>query len=125
MLSKMLNPRRLCFFSAELQFRSFFGCMLSHQDYYRPFLDAFHVDTDLSQEAIDKANARKQQEQQQEQQQQQKQQSPPQKQAGSASSQQQVQQQALQSAGGAAAAADAKGGSSSSKQIPGQVPAAL
>jgi hypothetical protein len=43
--------------------------MLSHQDYYRPFLDAFHVDTDLSQEAIDKANARKQQEQQPEQQQ--------------------------------------------------------
>lgn len=45
-----------------VQFRTFFGCMLSHQDYYKPFLEAFHVDTELSQQAIDKAKPRQGQE---------------------------------------------------------------
>jgi hypothetical protein len=52
-----------------LQFRSFFGCMLEHQDYYQPFLEAFHVDVDKSQEAIDKGKERDQQQDQQQQQQ--------------------------------------------------------
>jgi hypothetical protein len=38
-----------------MQFRTFFGCMLSHQEYYQPFLDAFHVDIPRSQDAIDRA----------------------------------------------------------------------
>eukprot|EP00879_Flechtneria_rotunda_P032107 GHRR01035262.1.p1 GENE.GHRR01035262.1~~GHRR01035262.1.p1 ORF type:complete len:199 (+),score=78.10 GHRR01035262.1:215-811(+) len=46
------------------QFRTFFGCMLSHQDYYQPFLEAFNVDVDRSQEAIDTVKARQQEQQQ-------------------------------------------------------------
>jgi hypothetical protein len=53
------------------QFRSFFGCMLQHQDYYQPFLEAFHVDVDKSQEAIDKGQEQDQQQDKQQQQQQQ------------------------------------------------------
>jgi hypothetical protein len=48
-----------------LQFRTFFGCMLDHQEYYQPFLEAFHVDVDKSQEAIDKGREQDQQQQQQ------------------------------------------------------------
>lgn len=39
------------------QFRAFFSCMLAHQQYYEPFLEAFHVDTERSQEALDAAAA--------------------------------------------------------------------
>jgi hypothetical protein len=42
--------------------------MLSHQGYYQPLLEAFHVDTDLSQQAIDSANGRQDEQQQQQQQ---------------------------------------------------------
>lgn len=61
-----------------VQFRAFFGCMLSHQEYYQPFLEATGVDVDKSQEAIDATKAKGQQQQQQQPQENGGQQPPPQ-----------------------------------------------
>lgn len=100
-------------------FRSFFACMLSHQDYYQPFLDAFHVDTDLSQQAIDAANARKEQQQPQQEQEGQPQQPP----SGQQQQQQQSQPAASQQPQPAPSSQPAAGGASSSQQ--GHTPAAV
>jgi hypothetical protein len=80
-------------FCGVLQFRSFFGCMLDHQDYYQPFLEAFHVDVDKSQEAIEQGKERDGQQQQQQDQQHQQNQQQQQQQQPEESGQQQQQQQ--------------------------------
>lgn len=55
-----------------MQFRAFFACMLAHQEYYQPFLEATGVDVERSQAAIQtaKANIPEPQHKQQQQQQQ-------------------------------------------------------
>ena len=60
-----------------MQFRTFFGCMLQHQEYYQPFLEAFLVDVDKPQDPIDQDREPKQPLQKQQRQQPPQQQQPP------------------------------------------------